>query len=96
MFILIYGNPVDGHRYVGPFDEREDAVRYMETEPLSENIWLAELDPPASDADEPKAQTKSDILQGLAEKYGIPIVDIKMAEPGDLAKMVLRAYGKGK
>jgi phosphatidylserine decarboxylase len=51
-FILVYGNPIDGHRFVGPFDDREAAIRYMDGERHSENIWIAELDAPANNEGE--------------------------------------------
>lgn len=49
MFIMIYGNPCDGFRHVGPFKSHEDAVQYMACEKSSENCWIAELDTPCSD-----------------------------------------------
>jgi hypothetical protein len=53
-YILIYGNPRDGFRFVGPFAERDDAVVYLEMEVYQENIWIAQLDAPAVDEEEPK------------------------------------------
>lgn len=52
--IIIMGNPVDGFRYIGPFDCIEDARLYIETEAASDatydgpNMWIAELDLPST------------------------------------------------
>ena len=47
--IAIYGNPVDGFRYVGPFESKEDALTYVADEPSSDNWWVAELYAPAEE-----------------------------------------------
>ncbi len=52
--IVIYGNPMSGFRFVGPFETIDDARRYIEMEDDSRNFWLAELDAPASDNGEPE------------------------------------------
>ena len=49
-FIMIYGNPVDGCRYVGPFASRDETLRYSEIERV--DWWIAELDAPADDPKE--------------------------------------------
>lgn len=48
MWIIIYGNPIDGFGYIGPFDSHEEAVRYMDDEPSGhhDNMWTALLDLP--------------------------------------------------
>lgn len=44
---IIYGNPADGFRIIGPFDCGEDARAYLWTEPRGhENMWIMELDVP--------------------------------------------------
>ena len=43
-YILIFGNPVDGFNYRGPFDTHEDAHNYGD--PIIEEWWIAELTPP--------------------------------------------------
>lgn len=46
LYLFICGNPVDGCRYVGPFDTHEDAEQYGEDEGDGD-WWIAELDAPA-------------------------------------------------
>lgn len=47
-YIFVYGNPIDGFRFVGPFDDRDEAVEYGESEPPgSADWWIAELDKPS-------------------------------------------------
>jgi hypothetical protein len=43
--IMVYGNPSDGFRFVGPFETEGQARRYCAGEP--DNAWVAELDTPA-------------------------------------------------
>lgn len=43
-YILIFGNPVDGFTFRGPFDTVEDAIAYGD--PIAEEWWTAELTPP--------------------------------------------------
>ena len=45
--IIVMGNPSDGFRFIGPFDDIEDARQYLETEASKENCWIAMLDVPA-------------------------------------------------
>lgn len=45
--VVMYGNPVDGFRIVGPFEDRDEAVKYGESEPSQNDWWIAELDAPA-------------------------------------------------
>lgn len=45
--VVVYGNPVNGFTFVGPFHDRDDAVKYAENEPYNDNWWIAELDAPA-------------------------------------------------
>ncbi len=45
-FILIYGNPIDGFSYVGPFDSRDDASQYAEDDAPAD-WWIVTLDAPA-------------------------------------------------
>jgi translation initiation factor RLI1 len=45
--IIVYGNPSDGFRFIGPFSNRERAENYLDTEISRENMWIAELDEPA-------------------------------------------------
>jgi ribosomal protein L37AE/L43A len=45
--ILIFGNPVDGLTFVGPFDTHEEAVTYGE--PIAEEWWVSELDEPTNE-----------------------------------------------
>jgi hypothetical protein len=52
--ILIYGNPIDGFNYVGPFKNSDAALHYMKTEPHKSNIWMVMLQTPSKE-DLPKA-----------------------------------------
>lgn len=40
-YILIFGNPVEGFTFRGPFDTQEEAVDYAD--PIMEEWWTAEL-----------------------------------------------------
>lgn len=54
-YFLIYGNPVDGLNFVGPFEDHDAAVKYMEGEPSRENIWVSVMDAP--DGNVPESET---------------------------------------
>ena len=47
MYIMIYGNPIDGFCYVGPFANRDEALTYAEGERDPRDWWIVELDAPA-------------------------------------------------
>lgn len=53
MHIIICGNPVDGFRYIGPFDDLEAARNYLATDPelAQGNAWIAGLDIPAGETE---------------------------------------------
>ena len=46
--IVIYGNPVEGFAFVGPFDTREDAIAYAEADAPSgwfiSDLWMPDLE----------------------------------------------------
>lgn len=46
-YAICYGNPVDGFFCVGPYDDRDDALRYGESELGTLNWWVIEITPPA-------------------------------------------------
>lgn len=46
-YILIFGDPVNGFSFRGPFDTANDAVAYGD--PIQEEWWLAELHEPELD-----------------------------------------------
>lgn len=48
MHIIMIGNPGDGFYAVGPFEDVEDALRYMEAEFSRADMWIMELQAPAS------------------------------------------------
>lgn len=52
MFIMVYGNPIDGFCYVGPFGSHEDAKAYMESEDDRTDCWVADLFAPALESHE--------------------------------------------
>ena len=45
-FIVIVGDPVDGFRYYGPFDDHDSAVKWAEAELDGERWWVADMEPP--------------------------------------------------
>lgn len=45
MYVLIYGNPVDGLEFIGPFNSHETAIQHAETYILSD-WWIAEMEAP--------------------------------------------------
>lgn len=48
MVVVLYGNPLDGLRIVGPFDSPADALAYTEHPADGErDWWIAEVDAPA-------------------------------------------------
>lgn len=49
--IIITGNPVDGFEFIGPFDNVDDALVYLNTDPhlLDGDYWTAPLHAPAED-----------------------------------------------
>jgi hypothetical protein len=50
--VMLIGNPADGFVVVGPFPDHDAAVRYMETDPEKESMWIVELHAPAQEEDE--------------------------------------------
>lgn len=49
-YVIVYGNAVDGFTFVGPFDDRDEAVRYAEFDGEQGRDWcIAELAPPADE-----------------------------------------------
>lgn len=46
-YAICYGNPVDGFFYVGPFEDRDVAVEYGESEWDQRDWWIVEIQPPA-------------------------------------------------
>lgn len=53
MHCIVYGNPGDGFRIIGPFDDIEDARQYIETdhELRHGSAWIMPLDIPAGDGE---------------------------------------------
>ena len=43
--ILVIGNLSDGFRFVGPFDDFDDATLYVTDERIDEDNWVATLEP---------------------------------------------------
>ena len=49
-YIICYGNPIDGLTFIGPFEDRDDAVRYAENDIRDGgDWWIAELDEPVKE-----------------------------------------------
>jgi hypothetical protein len=49
-YIICYGNPIDGFIFIGPFEDRDDAVRYAEHHMRDGgDWWITELDEPAKE-----------------------------------------------
>ena len=47
-YIIVYGNPIDGFNFRGPFDTHADAVTYGEHVEDDEIWWITELNPPVA------------------------------------------------
>lgn len=45
-YLVVYGNPVDGLRFVGPFGTHEEACEYADVDNPSDEWWIAELEVP--------------------------------------------------
>lgn len=45
MTILVFGNPVDGLKHCGPFDNEEQAIRYAVAN-IDDTWWVADLETP--------------------------------------------------
>jgi hypothetical protein len=45
-YIVVFGNPVDGFNFRGPFDDHDLASEYADASEPNEYWWIAELDPP--------------------------------------------------
>jgi hypothetical protein len=52
MWIISYGNFVDGHLFVGPFSEVEDATAYAERTLRHEEWWVVKLETPETEGEE--------------------------------------------
>jgi hypothetical protein len=50
MFVMVYGNPVEGFRFVGPFATKAEARKYARGEPF--DVWVARLDTPTQRREE--------------------------------------------
>ena len=44
-FILVYGNPIDGLSFVGPFADAEDANNYGDIHHGHDDWWVVALQP---------------------------------------------------
>ena len=45
-YLVVFGDPIGGLRFVGPFADRDDAVTYAEFDARPEDWWIAELNQP--------------------------------------------------
>jgi hypothetical protein len=45
-YIIIFGDPIKGFNFRGPFDDHQDAADYADVNEPNEYWWVAELDPP--------------------------------------------------
>jgi hypothetical protein len=45
-YIIMYGNPIDGFKFVGPFDSLNDALEHLEEEHADYDMCIAELQEP--------------------------------------------------
>lgn len=50
MYLVIYGNPVDGFTFIGPFNRAEEAERYMDHND-NDTSWMIKLVKPNGDDD---------------------------------------------
>lgn len=44
--VVVSGDPIQGIEVVGPFDDREDAIKYAETNMRGESWWTTEMTAP--------------------------------------------------
>jgi hypothetical protein len=49
--IVIFGNPVDGMHFVGPFEDAESASEYADGQRGSFDWWIAPIEPPPAESD---------------------------------------------
>lgn len=55
MFVLVIGNPVDGLKFIGPFDTADEAIEYAD-ENADDAFWVASIQSPEHE-DEPLQPT---------------------------------------
>lgn len=46
MWVVVYGNPFEGMRIVGPFKRYSDAEEYADVENPADDWWITELQEP--------------------------------------------------
>jgi len=46
MYIGVYGNPIDGLTFTGPFADEDTAIEHMENGYSEDVWWIAELNEP--------------------------------------------------
>lgn len=51
-FVIVFGNPIDGFNFRGPFDSVEDANHSAEASDPDDYWWVAELNPPTEERDD--------------------------------------------
>ncbi len=51
-YMIMYGNVVDGMKFIGPFDSGEDALGYAEMELTPEDWWIVPLQSPSQEHSE--------------------------------------------
>ena len=50
--ILVFGDPVDGLGFIGPFDDCDEAIKYAEENFKLESWWTSELESPKQEEEE--------------------------------------------
>ena len=85
--IIVFGNPVNGFNFAGPFASADAAVRYGESARFSTNWWAAGLDAP-------DPQTALTPLQRhVADHYeGGEFAHVKTVEEAELVGDTLFTY----
>lgn len=73
MWLIIWGNPVDGLTFEGPFFSADDATGAAEA---AKGIdWcIAPIERPVT-----KQQTKSEIMREVADSLGLKVVEMPLA-----------------
>lgn len=46
--VIVWGNPIDGLSFCGPFEDHDLAVRYAEANYKTHDWWIAGLDKPST------------------------------------------------
>jgi hypothetical protein len=89
-YIIVTGNPVDGFGYIGPFVDRDDAVRYSDC--LSDlDWWIAEVNPPELESG---GLTQADVMAAIEplREAGYAVCVFNTDEMGEVGREDLEEH----